>query len=369
MTYKSCITLLVSSVVAFIFPALAIAQTNTPVKQRIAVYPFEDSTTNIDDMKVDMKISKKLTDMLVGKLANDGAFTVLDRQKIDEIIKEKNLKYDMNFDSAGAPKTGLMGVVDIIVFGQISAFNAKSTPSSHNAIIYKETKKTADVTLVATARFVSVEKGSVVAAPTAHASQTNKDFCTARTFTKPGSQPITTGSCSDDTPILRELADKSIEQAATQLTNEAAQVAKTLPPPSMQPATNLAVDGHDTKGTQGHPSEPSTNSPGVTKCLGFEDGLATIAAGSADGIKPGSKFKIRRGFESKILDSSGKPIIKHRDICTLTVSSVEDHSAEGKCMPLPGVASADATPERNDEAVPVNDKSPQVASNGKHSSH
>ena len=59
-----------------------------------------------------MNIGVKVADQLISKLAGNSAFTVFDRQYVDRLLAEKNLKYDPNYDSAGAAKSGLMGTVD-----------------------------------------------------------------------------------------------------------------------------------------------------------------------------------------------------------------------------------------------------------------
>jgi hypothetical protein len=354
MTYKSCIMFLVSSAMALLFPAGALTQTTQPTKLRVAVYPFDDRVVSKKDMDIGLKVSN----LLISELTKAGTFTVLDRQHVDDLLKEKSLKYDPNFDSATAAKTGLMGTVDLIVFGQIGAFNANVEEKKRNIIAYIEVTKTGVVKLQSTAKFISVEKGEIVADPTAHTEQ-SRVIATDKIY-RFKDQSTENGSKVDEEKALSDLVDQSAEQVAKELSGDVSKSAATLPPPTVLPQP---APGQLAKSTL---PEPSRTTTGGTKCLGVEDGLAIIAEGSAEGIKPGDRFKIRRTSPSAVLGPDGKPIVRHRDVCTLTVSSVEEHTAEGKCTPLPTEPRTDAIPKRDDEAVPLSEKSPQVASSENH---
>jgi hypothetical protein len=82
--------------------------------------------------------------------------------------------------------------------------------------------------------------------------------------------------------------------------------------------------------------------PSLPKFVGMSDGLAMISRGSNAGIRMGQTFDIVRSTETGLKNpETGKPIVKRAKLCTLTITSVDEDSAGGKC---PG-----GTPQAGDE--------------------
>ena len=83
----------------------------------------------------------------------------------------------------------------------------------------------------------------------------------------------------------------------------------------------------------------------------MSEGLAVIDKGSADGVKVGQKFVIQRQIDTGLKTASGTAIIRHKKVCTLTVTSIEDTSSAGTCTSGQAGHNPDGAPKSGDEVV------------------
>jgi curli biogenesis system outer membrane secretion channel CsgG len=343
--WRSNLPLLVAT--TLILPAVALAQS----KLRVAVYPFDDRTTANKDMNVGTKVA----DLLIAKLARDNAFTVLDRQYVDRILAEKNLKYDPNYNSAEAAKTGLMGTVDVLVTGQIDAFNANAEQTTSGRILHKTVETDGVVTLKATARLISVEKGAIVTAASASNEQKAilaKADSVAPIIGKhlPGGDPEGANqqrNAGNTDQALRKLVDQAAEEVAKQLSSEVAKSAVGLPITPAQPPVAAKPEPA--------PSAVEAKSAKLPKLVGVTDGLVYINKGSATGLKEGDTFTITRSVDTGMKDpETGQLVIRHKPVCKLTLTAVEETSSSGKCVSTASARSKeDSTPHSGDEVMPL----------------
>jgi curli biogenesis system outer membrane secretion channel CsgG len=313
------------------------------VKPRVAVFPFDDRTT----ANKDMNIGTKVADLLISKLTANGAFTVFDRQYVDKILAESHLKYDPNYDSASAAKAGLLGTVDLVVAGQIDAYNAAPTVSNSDIVFGKIHQIDGAVNLKVTVRLISVEKGSISSAPSA-ANDQKAPICKDMVIRGHG-----TGNCPKtedqermmDDHVLRGLVDKATEEVAKQLSAEIAPLAASItpvvgPPPSA-PKPDLA-------GTTNNAPKPAVVTVNAL-FLGISEGLVYIDKGSTAGVKVGDRFTIRRSITKPFNDANGKPVVVHKTVCTAVIDTVEETSAAGKCVAES--KGPDTVPHKGDEAL------------------
>lgn len=313
-------------------------------KPRIAVFPFDDRTT----ANKDMNIGTKVADLLITKLTANGTFVVYDRQYIDRILAEKDRKYDPNYDSSSAAKAGLLGTVDMVISGQIVAFSANTNQVASGKYLTKRVETDGTVELKITARFISVEQGSILLAPSANSeekgvlakSDTVAPLVTNRLPGKGGLDVNQEQATSNTEQALRKLVDEAADDVTKQLAAEVAQTATSMPMTSAHaPEAPTKTDTHV--------------STSVSKILfvGISEGLAYIDKGSEAGIKVGQKFTIRRSVDTGLKNGAGEPVIRHKAVCALTISTVEDSSAAGKCIPDPTAHGADGIPRTGDEVV------------------
>jgi curli biogenesis system outer membrane secretion channel CsgG len=302
---------------AFLFTLVALLPlaTHAQSKKKIAVFPFDDRTAANQTMNIGVKVS----DALISKLAATGAFEIVDREYLNTILSEKNLKFDPNFNPAGAAKSGLLGVVDVIVVGQIDSFNANVTASSTGYFVATKTKQNGVTGLKVTARLIGVERGTILSAPSASSELTS---LLAQSTTTDMVQGVGNGSktASLDS-ALRKLVDQTVEAVSTDLSSKIAASAQ------------AEVVAHAT--------------PSVPKFVGVEDGLTVINKGTGAGIKVGDKFIVARPTDTGMKDpDSGQAIVRKKKVCTLVISVVEDNISSGTCD--------GGLPTKGDELAPSN---------------
>jgi curli biogenesis system outer membrane secretion channel CsgG len=306
------------------------------VKPRIAVFPFDDRTS----ANKDMNIGTKVADLLIAKLTSNSAFTVYDRQYVDRLLAEKNLKYDPNYDSAGAAKAGLMGTVDMVISGQIDAFNANTNESTKSQLVRKVHQVDGSVALKVTARLISVEKGSIVVAPTAGNEQKgvlaqDNTYMKVAVGPKNGLGYDNATATKNQDQALRKLVDQAAEEVAANLSTQLVPSAEHIPAVIVQPKAPVSLKSSDL----------------TAKFVGLVDGVAYMDKGASAGVKTGDTFFVRRSTKTALKDGAGKPIMSHKPICTLVVSSVEEASASGKCTTDSSVKGAEAAPRAGDEVI------------------
>jgi len=340
MSLPSLTSLLQRAVITVLFSQALFAQ---QIKARIAVFPFDDRTT----ANKDMSIGTKVADLLIAKLASNAAYTVYDRQYVDRILAEKDRKYDPNYDSAAAAKNGLLGTVDMVVAGQIDAFNANAEQRASGMYLKKTVETDGTVVLKVTARMISVEKGSILSAPSANAEQkgvlTKADtYASAVTKHLPGSK--------DALDVNQQKATSNTDQALRKLVDQAAdEVTKQLAVQVAQSAAAMPIQMHAPEAAVKSPSDSS----GTIRAnfVGVSDGLAYIDKGSAAGVKVGQKFTIQRTIDTGLKNGAGEPIVRHKAVCAIVISTVEETSAAGKCAPDPAVRGPDSVPHPGDDVL------------------
>ncbi len=96
-------------------------------KRRIAVMPFEYGAVTSQVGTYD--VGKGITELMINKLVNDGTFRVVDRQMLDQILKEQNLSVSDRADPNTAIKIGKLLACDAMIVGTVTnfGFESKST--------------------------------------------------------------------------------------------------------------------------------------------------------------------------------------------------------------------------------------------------
>jgi hypothetical protein len=240
-----------------------------------------------------------------------------------------------------------MGTVDVLISGQIDAFNANSSQTT-SGIITRKVETDGVVTLKVTARLISVERGAIVTAPSAATEQKavlSRTDSIAPSVTK--HIPLVGSSATDQQhnagssdEALRKLVDQAADQVAQQLSAQIAEAAPKLPSNPTPPPPDRPIP----------PKMEVGNKPSF---VGISDGFAFIDKGSEAGIKSGDKFVVRRITNTGLKNAAGDPIVHHREVCTLLITSVEDSSASGKCVPAATAHGLEAIPKAGDELVPA----------------
>ncbi len=111
-------------------------------------------------------------DMFVTELVKSGKFRVIERERLDAIMKEKNLVLSGDIDPATAMKIGKLIGVDYILTGALTEYGKTETGARGAFGIGFGAKKTTFVAAM-NARLIDVETGEIVWADEARAEDAN----------------------------------------------------------------------------------------------------------------------------------------------------------------------------------------------------
>jgi hypothetical protein len=271
-----------------LIPAL---QAYSQAKTRVAVLEFDARGVQFKD------IGGKISDGLISKLAGSGNFDLVDRDNLTQIIAEQNLGQAARYDPATAVKIGKLANVNILIMGHVDTFTTDSSLANNPFSL----KTYGTLTLRATARVIQVDTGDILEAPSA-------EYQSGKTLLDGGAYEYSsTGVYTGLGPGLQKLADQAVQSVSQDLAGELRKVL-----PGAQPG-------------------PPSQSVGP-KVAGIVDGLVVVNQGQSAGIKVGDTFRVSRQSDTGLKDpDTGQPIFRKRNICTFTVTEVEDTNASGKC--------------------------------------
>ncbi len=278
--------------------------------KRIAIYPFQDTATSAHQ-----QIGLKLYDRLVSRITDSGTYQVVDRQFLEQVVNEQRLPKGL-FDDATAVKLGKLLNVSMSLFGTITTFTVNQNASEDSTGFY------GTVTVGATGRLISTETGAIIKAPTAN--ETARGMVRLKPPPPPAARPCTFvmgHQICGPTPTpparpqvelktLEQLMDEAIEACGRSL------------------ATGVTV----TSGAQiSSPIAASSATTAIT-VIGLSEGLTFINKGSSSGLKVGQVFQVYRIIKTGLTNpDDGTPVTRKNQICTLTLSDVEDRNSSGAC--------------------------------------
>lgn len=117
--------LLAAFVAAALAPAPAVAQ---QMKKRVAVLVFEDkSDGQMQWYNRRIHAGEGVSDMLTTALVNSGQYIVLERQEMDEILREQDLVQQGVVTPESAARIGQMLGVELAVMGAVTEFGYKAS--------------------------------------------------------------------------------------------------------------------------------------------------------------------------------------------------------------------------------------------------
>jgi len=96
---------------------------------KIAVLPFDDGSIQNRWWNSDWKIGENVSDELITALFNTKKFRLIERDQIDQILKEQNMGTNGSLDSKTAAKIGKILGVQYLVMGKVTEFSSESDSS------------------------------------------------------------------------------------------------------------------------------------------------------------------------------------------------------------------------------------------------
>lgn len=297
------------------FACCLVSGAQTPKKKKIAIYPFDDrlvAARSQSQTGENQLMGAKLAETLTTALTDSTAFEVIDRQYLERIIKEQNLKLDDRFDPQAAAKIGKLANVDAIVIGTVNNFSSNVEGKTEGGMMGKKTTHTGVVSLKVTARLISVESGSVVAAPSAAAEKSvvlgqEKSSNVGGFLTGSKSANSSTKSGVENAQAaLSKLVDQAVDDVAKAVAQQIDAKAS-----SIQAAATPAMS---------------------IKVAGVTGNEVLINKGKLSGMAAGLDLTVVRIVDTGIKDpDTGKSITRRKVICALVLKDIDDSSASGAC--------------------------------------
>lgn len=209
-------------------------------QHRVAVLSFDVSTDarqQAQSNNVHGDLGAIMADLMIDQLVKGGRVTVVERNKLDQILKEQNFENSDRADLHSAAKIGKLLGVDDVVIGTVTGFSIeKQTKSFGNGLglggalrgtRFNEAKVTA--TAAVTAQLVDVNTAAILASASGTGQSERKSSGVAVTGYDGGG--YSTGDSSFASSLVGEATTKAILQASMELQTAPALVAPVAAPP------------------------------------------------------------------------------------------------------------------------------------------
>ena len=270
-------------------------------RKRIAVVDFTIPSGVCGDWGHDAsaaaaRMSSLLSDMFISALANSGAFDVIERTELDQVLNEQRLDRDALLNPSTAPRLGRILGVDMILGGKLTEFGVKEKRDGFLAGVggivgLRVEKSTARVTVDARLIDTTTAKIVLTEACCAENSEQNVSFAGA--------------ACHNNILLAADIGSREWLESR------------------VGRATRAAVNAIAAKFIEHFPVEASIAAT-------LPDGSAILNIGRLAGIRPGDIFDLVQ--LSQVLDpTSGEVIYEQRQpLGTLQVIEVQDNGCRVK---------------------------------------
>lgn len=207
-------------------------------KKRVAVLNFEYGTVQTavaGVFRTNVDVGKGISDLLVQKLAQDGKYTVIERNALDKVLSEQNFSNSDRADSTTAAKIGRILGVDAVILGSITQFGRddKNTTVGGSAIgsltgkfgIGGVQKRNSKAVVGVTARMVDTSTGEILAVATGNGESTRSGTSLLGSGGSGGSSgggAYDMSSKNFEESILGEATHQAVNSVAGQLDDSAA---------------------------------------------------------------------------------------------------------------------------------------------------
>jgi len=186
-TLKSCLSVLISAapistawrVALILLLALCISpaaygqdKSSPALKKRIAIFKLDDKTDQRVGWWDQKSIGDGIADMIVTELVKSGKYRVLERQNINELLREQNLALDGIVRPESAAKIGQMLGAELIVTGAITEFGYRKSDTNVGALGKKVGVGTQSAVCGIDLRLVNSTTGEIVSAENIRRSKT-----------------------------------------------------------------------------------------------------------------------------------------------------------------------------------------------------
>ncbi|MEG4939285.1 LPS assembly lipoprotein LptE [Microcoleus sp. F4-D5] len=196
-------------------PATQLAQATA--KKRLVVMDFDYGTTNSYYTSYrGVGAAKGISELLINELVNNGTYTVVDRSKLEQVLKQQNRSGAM--DAGTAAEIGKQLGVDAVLIGTITKFNIDKQSGGGSFMGIGGGSQKTKATVQIDVRLIGTASGDILA--TAKAVGEADQSASNISVRGIGGN----SSSSNEDSLLSEAVDKAVSQMVTKL----AEVSKKL---------------------------------------------------------------------------------------------------------------------------------------------
>jgi len=290
-------------------PEVTVTPTVTQAKIRIAVMPFKLGQIQ-RWWGWDWDPGEGISDMLVTELVNSGRFSVVERERLDEVLQEQNLAREGVVDAATAARIGRILGVQLFVFGTVTQFSLDSKIIKL-PVVGELAEWRARCTL--NARLVNVETSEIMAAVTGQGAKSQSNIKLSEKWGDLSG--FTFGSSRFAEHILGKATTKAVEDVAEGIEEKTAGLTPVVVTPEVTPTVTPEV-------------EPEVIEGLVAK---VSDDEVVVNVGSQEGVKINDIFNVERIIERITDPETGKVILERKEkIAEIKISEVYELAAIGK---------------------------------------
>ncbi|MBA7714407.1 hypothetical protein ES703_123429 [subsurface metagenome] len=306
---EKTVGLAVAPVTPTVTPQVTITPTVTPARIRIAVMPFK-----IGQIKSwwgwDWDPGEGISDMLVTELVNSGRFSVVERERLDEVLQEQNLAREGVVNAATAARIGKILGVQLFVFGTVTEFSLTSK-ITRLPIVGEIAEWRARCAL--NARLVNVETSEIMAALTGKGAKSQTNIKLSEKWGDLSG--FSFGSSRFAEHILGKATTGAVKEVAEEIEEKTVGLVPVVITPEVTPTVTPEVELEVIEGL-------------VAK---VSDDEVVINVGSQKGVKVDDIFSVRRITETITDPETGEVILETKDkIAEIKISQVHERAAIGK---------------------------------------
>ena len=335
------------AVISFSIAAALFAQ-DTKRPLRVAIYDFDSSNVkeNIQlEIGRNVDYGKIAADMLLSRLVSD-RIEVINRDQIQRLLKEQNLKFSDRFDASQATQYGKLLNVDAIITGKIENLYTETKQDVKGmlggvGIGRKKTVVTATVGL--TAQLISTATAKTLAAPSADGvvkkdmgSELAAGAQASRSKGAAGSTGSTTTTRTSTDPYIRGALKDAIDKISTELLDAAPRIPTmelaraVVPKPSARRASPIEEAGSSNReaSVSSTTGDYTPLDDEVGTVLKVDENSVTFTLADGAKVRVGERLEIQRA-EMMRDPRSGRTIPVGSKIGTLEVTEVRSAYSRG----------------------------------------
>jgi curli biogenesis system outer membrane secretion channel CsgG len=265
-------------------------------RKKIAVLPFDYSAVQGQWGENPINIGEGLSEMLVTELVKSGAYLVVERAKLKEILKEQKLEQTEVFDQETAVRIGRLVGVNAVICGSVTRFGTErvtstvSTGGTYGGVDgTRSDRQTAVVGL--DVRMIDTESAVILTAMSGKGED-------RRSFSAPRWSNYQQGGLSFG-DISQDLVGSAGERAVVMIADQLVEYADSLPRPA---ARGLVAD--------------------------VDANSVTVNLGTEQGLKSGGRL-VAEKLVREVRDPANKEIVLRRicrAIAFLTITEIDSRS-------------------------------------------